>query len=155
MVKKRTWGVVAMVLAAAMILPLAADARMPMSAEEIAAACIEEMEQISEDTHIQLMTVTNDLVFELENFPEGATIPQAFKLTATESAKIDKLVASGISRIEKVGTKCIAKLIRMDADSFIQGDVATVRSESTQALRDVQDLAQDYGLATLQTLIDG
>lgn len=155
MVKSRIWSAAVVMLVAAMILPLAADARMPMSAEEVAAACIGEMDQVYEDTYTQLITIYQDLSFELENYPDDATIPQAFKLTTAESAKIDKLVASGVSRIQKTGTKCIAKLIRMDADTFIQGEVAESRAQSVSGLLETQALTQDLAIDDLIALIDG
>lgn len=107
----------------------------PMTPEQIAAVCIEDMSAFEGDMISGVGLEASSFVDAVSELPEGTPIGRVFKMGSESSSRMDKIAVSAAARVEKTWTKCLAKIQRMNGDGSLLVDIAVAHDQSIEAIR--------------------
>jgi hypothetical protein len=127
---------VVVVLGVALVLSISrmAMAAAPMTADEVAQACIDEIHVIDiEMTHAVGMEALY-LAGAVNGVPAGTPISHVFKLASAASGRIDKIAAKAASRVEKSSSKCSARIDRLGGDGSLYTDIAVAHDQAIASI---------------------
>lgn len=129
---RRGW-VAAVLLMLTTLAPGSAGTPAP-TPDEVAAACLSDMDVQYDLAIDRLTTEYLRFVDSFSALPIDTPVPKAFKQFSTECKKLDAIARGGASKIQKLGTKCVAKLEAMQADPQLITDVTTARDDHLTSL---------------------
>lgn len=134
----RTYGrlltAVLLGVAAALSIARFAMAAPSMTAEEVAEACIADMQMIEGEFITAVGSEAINFYDDVIALPDGAPIGKVFKMGAASSARIDKFASSAASRVEKSWLKCLAKIQRMNGDGSLLVDIAVAHDQALESI---------------------
>lgn len=153
MVRKWSW-LAAVALLAALVQPMAAEARAPLTPKDVSLAGVQEIGVLFFEALDDITAAYEDYLGDLQPVSTGVPLSKAFKVSAGASARIDKIAAAYTLKIEKTGTRYIARLIRMNAEPDLQGMVASARADAVAQLAAQQQVAQNTLMEALVDVIN-
>jgi hypothetical protein len=135
-------SVLALGVAAALSVATAALATPSMTPEEVAAACIDDMNQIRMDAGLAMLVQVMSFYDGVGELAPGAPISQVFKLAAPASGRIDKIGFAAAAKIEKSWVKCIGRINRLNGDGSLLKDIAVAHDQDIASIEEMLILRQ-------------
>ncbi len=113
-----------------------------MTPEEVAAACIDDMNQIKMDAGLAMLVQVMSFYDGVGELAPGAPIGQVFKIAAPASGRIDKIGFAAAAKIEKSWVKCIGRINRLNGDGSLLTDIAVAHDQDIASIEEMVILRQ-------------
>ncbi len=109
-------------------------ARGPATPSEVAQECVDDINGLVTSAGLALDEEVGAFDDVLDDLPVGTPVSQYLKLGTSASTRCEKIYKQTESKVNKLASKCVAKLTRLDADPSAFTSVESARESMLGAL---------------------